>query len=87
MKLVELDQDARPYLAALMVAAMAKTGQELHIPRRLEVCEVSDTEFESLLQTMAGRQYHSHGTLGCELGGGVLDQKLWSQGFQQLLQQ
>ena len=57
-----------------MVAAMAKAGQVLHVPSRLQVREVSDTEFDSLLWTMAGQQYHSHGTLGRELGGGVLDQ-------------
>ena len=74
MKLVELDQDVHPYLAAPMVAAITRAGQVLHVPRRLEVHEVSDTEFDSLLRTMAGQQYHSHGTLGCELGGGMLDQ-------------
>ena len=57
-----------------MVAAMAKAGQVLHMPSRLQVWEVSDTEFDSLLWTMAAQQYHSHGTLGCELGGGMLDQ-------------
>ena len=55
MKLVKLDQDIRPYLATLMVAAMAKAGQVLHVPRRLEVREVSDTEFDSLLWSMAGQ--------------------------------
>ena len=73
MKLVELDQDVRPYLAALMVAAMAKAGQVLHVPRRLSVREVPDQEFDELLRTMAGQQYHSYGTLGRELGGGVLE--------------
>ena len=74
MKRAELDQDVRPYLAALMVAAMAKAGQVLYIPTRLQVRAVSDTEFDSLLRTMAGQHYHSHSTLGHELGGGVLDQ-------------
>ena len=55
MKLVELDQDVRPYLAALMVAAMAKAGQVLHVLSHLQVREVSDTEFDSLMRTMAGQ--------------------------------
>ena len=54
MKLVELDQDVRPYLAALMVAAMARAGQVLTIPAKLDVKEVSDAEFDALLKTMAG---------------------------------
>ena len=87
MKLVELDQDICPYLTVLMVAAMAKVGQVLHAPRRLEVGKGSETEFDFLLWTMAGQQYHSHGTLGRELGGGVLEQYPWSQGFQQPLKQ
>ena len=50
MKLVEVDQDVRPYLAALMVAAMAKAGQVLHVPCRLSVCEVPNQEFDELLR-------------------------------------
>ena len=73
MKLVELDQDVRPYLAALMVAAMAKAGQVLHVPRRLSVREVPDQEFDELLRTMAGQQYHSYSMVGCELCGGALE--------------
>ena len=45
----------------------------LHVLQRLEVCEVTDTKFDSLLRSMAGQQYHVHGTLGRELGGGVLE--------------
>ena len=74
MKLVELDLDVRPYIAVLMVAAMAKAGQVLYVPRRLEVRKVSETEIDSLLRTMAGQQYHSHGILGRELGISMLDQ-------------
>ena len=74
MKLVELDQDFRPYLAALIVASMAKAAQVLHVPSCLQVHEMLDTEFDFLLWTMAGQQYHSHSTLGCKIGGGVLDQ-------------
>ena len=73
MKLVELDQDVRPYLAALMVAVMAKAGQVLHVPYRLSMCKVPDQGYNELLRTMAGQQYHSYSTLGHELGGGVLE--------------
>ena len=34
-KLVEINSDVRPYLAALMVAALAKAGEELIIPSSL----------------------------------------------------
>ena len=42
MKLVELNQDVRPYLAALMVVAMAKARQFLHVPHHLSMHEVAD---------------------------------------------
>ena len=61
----------------------------LHVPQRLEVREVTDTEFDSLLRSMAGQQYHAHGTLGRELGGVVLEGQQhgqYSAAFQQLLQ-
>ena len=73
MKLVELDQDVKPYMAALMVATMAKAGQVLHVPQRLSMHEVPNQEFDELLRTMAGQQFYSYGMLGCELGGGVLE--------------
>ena len=73
MKLVELDQEVRPYLAALMVAAMANAGQVLHVTHHLIMHEVPDKEFDELLRTMVGQQYHSYGMLGRKLGGGMME--------------
>ena len=63
-KLVELDQDVRPYLAALMVAAMQRAGQQLTIPRSLAVEQMPDEQFNAWLTLLAGHQYHAYGNLG-----------------------
>ena len=67
-KLVELDEEVRPYLAALMVAAMAKAGKPLVVPQSLVVDRRTDQEFEAVLQAMAGQQYHHYGPLGTTVG-------------------
>ena len=53
-KLVQLDGDVRPYLAALMVSALHKAGDRLVIPNDLGIKRVSIEEFENLLARAAG---------------------------------
>ena len=48
-KLVELDGDVRPYLAALMVAALARAHETLIIPDTLQCKRVSLDAFENML--------------------------------------
>ena len=58
----------RPYLAALMVAAMAKAGKTLMVPHSIRVEQKSDAEFDAMLQAMAGQQYHHYGPMGQTVG-------------------
>ena len=48
-KLVELDGDVRPYLAALMVAALARAHETLIIPDTLQCKRISLEAFENML--------------------------------------
>ena len=48
-KLVELDGDVRPYLAALMVAALTKAHETLVIPDSLNFRQVSQEAFKNML--------------------------------------
>ncbi len=54
-KLVELDQDIRPYLASLLIAAMARAGDSLTIPDNLTVHRLSAEEFRNFLEHQAGK--------------------------------
>ena len=60
-KLVELDGDIRPYLAALMVASLYRAGEILVVPRSLDIKTVANKEFESLLAEKAGQNYNNYG--------------------------
>ena len=62
-KLVELDGDVRPYLAALMVASLYRAGETLVVPRSLDIKTVANQEFESLLAQKAGQSYHNYGQI------------------------
>ncbi len=41
-KLVQLDGDVRPYLAALMIAALNKAGDELVVPDTLRIRRLTE---------------------------------------------
>ena len=62
-KLIQLDDKIRPYLAALMVAALAHVGERLVIPDDVELRRVSRQRFEEHLAELAGRAYNKHGSL------------------------
>ena len=53
-KLIELDGDVRPYLAALMVAAMHKADERLIVPQGFKVREIAQEQFENMLAKTAG---------------------------------
>lgn len=71
-KLVALDGDVRPYLAALMVAAIHKAKGELIIPEDLKFRRVTINEFENMIAKDSGRVYDNYGTIAQQLGGGEL---------------
>ena len=60
-KLVSMDHDLRPYLAALMVAALHRAKDKLVIPDDLELVKVTREQFDHMLQTEAGKTYDADG--------------------------
>ena len=58
-----MDGDVRPYLAALMIAALHKAGDTLVIPDKMAIKRLTEEEFENLLKTEAGRTYDNYGTI------------------------
>ena len=63
-KLVHLDADIRPYLAALLVAALYHHKEELLIPEGLNYREIPLEEFKELVSKHANKNYDSWGRLG-----------------------
>ena len=53
-KLVELDGDVRPYLAALMVAALQRANESLIVPMGFDVKRIAQSEFDNMLSATAG---------------------------------
>ena len=46
---MEIEPAVRPYLAALLVAAVDKAGEVLRVPMSLKVDQVTQEEFENHL--------------------------------------
>ena len=72
-KLVELDGDVRPYLAALMVAALMRAHETLVVPDTLQLRRVSLEAFENMLQAEAGKAYDNYGTISRSLLGAAAE--------------
>ena len=60
-KLVELDGDVYPYLAALMVAALAWVGKTLVVPKGTCISMMTKEAFDNMLLKEAGRNYDNYG--------------------------
>ena len=60
-KLVELDGDVRPYLAALMVAALARAGETLVVPEGTRISTMTREAFDNMLLKEAGCNYDNYG--------------------------
>ena len=60
-KLVELDGDVRPYLATLMVAALARVGETLVVPEGTRISMMTREAFDNMLLKEAGRNYDNYG--------------------------
>ena len=60
-KLVELDGDVRPYLAALMVAALAWVGETLVVPEGTRISTMTREAFDNMLLKEAGCSYDNYG--------------------------
>ena len=66
-KLVKLDSDvcpylaARPYLAALMVATLARVGEFLVVPEGMRITTMTREAFDNMLLKEASRNYDNYG--------------------------
>ena len=60
-KLVELDGDVRPYLAALMVAALAQAGETLVVSEGTRISTMTREAFNNMLLKEAGCNYNNYG--------------------------
>ena len=60
-KLVELDGDVRPYLAALMVATLARVGKTLVVPEGMRISMMTREAFNNMLLKEAGCNYDNYG--------------------------
>ena len=60
-KLVELDGDVRPYLATLMVAALAWAGKTLVVPEGMRISTMTREAFNNMLLKEAGHNYDNYG--------------------------
>lgn len=73
-RLVEIEPDLRPYLAAIIVAALQKAGDKLVVPQDLQCSRVSQEDFETHLTRLATQQYPTYGILE-QLGPSALTQE------------
>jgi hypothetical protein len=62
-RLVQIEPEIRPYMAALLVAAIAEAGDSLLLPRGLNKEEVSPEVFQQRVLEMAARDYKTFGLL------------------------
>ena len=60
-KLVELDGDVRPYLTALMVAALVQVGETLVVPEGTHISTMTREAFNNMLLKEAGHNYDNYG--------------------------
>ena len=60
-KLVELDSNVRPYLAALMVAALVQAGETLVVPEGTRISTMTREAFNNMLLKEAGHNYNNYG--------------------------
>ena len=60
-KLVELDGDVHPYLAALMVATLAWAGKTLVVPKGTRISTITRKAFDNMLLKEASRNYDNYG--------------------------
>ena len=67
-KLVQLDSDVRPYLASLMIAAMAKAGDRLAYPEGMALQPMTKAAFDNMLLEDASKVYDNYGLIGSQLG-------------------
>ena len=63
-KLVHLDADSQPYLAAIMIAALKHPKETLNIPDSINYEIVPDTECQNMIMRGASKNYDQYGAIG-----------------------
>ena len=62
-ELVKLDSDVYPYLATLMVAALAQAGKTLVVPEGTHITMMTREAFDNMLLKEASHNYDNYGLL------------------------
>jgi hypothetical protein len=62
-RLAEIDPDVRPYLCAILVAAMWKAKETLAVPAGLKIETLTDAEFQDRLLHLSASEYNTYGIL------------------------
>ena len=60
-KLVELDGNVHPYLAALMVATLVRAGETLVVPEGMRISMMTREAFNNMLLKEASYNYDNYG--------------------------
>ena len=62
-RLIKLEPDIRPYLAAMIVRAVHRAGDALIVPRNLRISTMADDEFDQYQLSLAAKTYNMYGAL------------------------
>ena len=62
-RLIEIEPDIRPYLAAMIVRAVQRAGDALVIPNSLRIQTLADDEFTQYQLSLAAKTYDMYGAL------------------------
>ena len=68
-KLIHMDSDIRPYLAALMIAALNYHGETLRIPDSLHFQVMPKDQWENMILKLSTKNYNQWGAVGSQLAG------------------
>ena len=60
IKLVELDSNVRPYLTALMVAALVRVGKTLVVPEGMQISTMTREAFDNMFLKEARHNYNNY---------------------------
>ena len=80
---MELDPNIRPYLTALMIAAVAAVGEKLIVPADADIQRVTMDAFREHVAELANKSYDRYGALASLVPG--LDTKTTSADVESIL--
>ena len=63
-RLLQIEPDIRPYLAAVLVAAVQEAGETLKLPAGMSVEHMADDDFRAHVLRLAAGTYNHYGVLG-----------------------